>query len=191
MPSHPRTDPGCACASRRHFVAGVLSVALATAALPRLAGAAAPMQRRLIVLNTHTGEVVDAIYWTDRGYQPAELGRLDWVLRDHRSGDVLAIDRRLFDLLNELAASAGVSPRYQLISGYRSPATNAKLAAASDGVTPRSLHMEGRAIDERLEGLPTAKLRDLALRMQAGGVGYYPQSDFVHLDLGRVRSWSG
>jgi uncharacterized protein YcbK (DUF882 family) len=191
MSSHPRTDPGCACASRRHFVGGVLSVALATAALPRLAGAAAPLQRWLLVRNTHPGEVVDDIYWTDRGYLPAELGRLDWVLRDHRSGDVLAIDRRLFDLLNELAASAGVSPRYQLISGYRSPATNAKLAAASDGVSPRSLHMEGRAIDVRLEGLPTAKLRDLALRMQAGGVGYYPQSDFVHLDLGRVRSWSG
>lgn len=189
--SHPRIEPGCACGSRRHFVRGVLLVAIAAAALPRLACAAAPVQRRLIVISTHTGEAVDAVYWTDRGYQPAELGRLDWVLRDHRSGEVLAIDRRLFDLLNELAASAGVSPRYQLISGYRSPATNARLAAASDGVSSRSLHMEGRAIDVRLEGLPTAQLRDLALAKQAGGVGYYPQSDFVHLDLGRVRSWSG
>lgn len=191
MSSHPGIEPGCACGGRRRFVQGVLSAAIAAAAMSRLAYATASAQRRLVVVNTHTGEVVDAIYWTDGRYQLAELGRLDWLLRDHRSGDVLAIDQGLFDLLSELAADAGVDPRYQLISGYRSPATNAKLAAASDGVSSKSLHMEGRAIDVRLEGLPTAKLRDLALAKQVGGVGYYPQSDFVHLDLGRVRSWSG
>ena len=159
--------------------------------MPRPARAAAQAERRLMVINTHTGEVVDTVYWTDGRYQPVELGRLDWLLRDHRTGDMRAIDQRLFDLLNTFAETAGIAPRYQLISGYRSPATNARLASTTDGVSSRSLHMEGRAIDVRLEGLPTAKLRDLALAKQAGGVGYYPQSDFVHLDLGRVRSWSG
>jgi uncharacterized protein YcbK (DUF882 family) len=127
----------------------------------------------------------------DGRYQSMELGKLDWLLRDHRTGGVLAIDQRLFDLLSDLAETAGVVPRYQIISGYRSPGTNAMLAATTDGVSSRSLHMEGRAIDLRLEGVPIARLRDLALARQAGGVGYYPQSDFVHLDLGRVRSWSG
>ncbi len=140
-------------------------------------------------MNTHTGEVLDTIYRTGSSYLPGELGRLDWVLRDHRTGEVVPLDARLFDLLHELAASAGLEPRYQVISGYRSPATNAMLAANSDGVSSRSLHMDGKAIDVRLEGLPLARLRDFALAKRAGGVGYYPASDFVHLDVGRVRSW--
>ena len=121
----------------------------------------------------------------------ASLGELDWLLRDFRTGDVLPLDPRLFDLLASLADDAGVEPRFQIISGYRSPATNAMLAATSDGVSSKSLHMEGKAIDVRLEGLPLEKLRDLALARAVGGVGYYPDSDFVHLDVGRVRSWSG
>ena len=139
--------------------------------------------------NTHTGDVLDTIYWTNGQPQPAELGRLDWMFRDHRAGSVLPIDVRLFDLLHELAAIAGVEPRYQIISGYRTPATNAMLVTKSDGVSSRSLHMEGKAIDIRLAGLPLATLRDLALARGAGGVGYYPGPDFVHLDVGRVRSW--
>lgn len=161
------------------------------ALLPPGAQAAPDGQRRLLLVNTHTGEVMDTIYWLDGHYQPAALGRLDWVLRDHRSGDILAIDQRLYDLLHELAAAAGLEPRYQIISGYRSPATNALLVATTDGVAAQSLHMEGRAIDVRLAGMTTATLRDVALAKQAGGVGYYQQSDFVHLDVGRVRSWTG
>lgn len=167
---------------------GLLS-GIACAAVPRQAAAAA--ERRLLLINTHTGESLDTAYWGDGRYRPTELGRLDWLLRDHRTGGILPIDQRLFDLLSELATAAGVTPRFQVISGYRAPETNAMLAATSDGVSSRSLHMEGRAIDVRLEGLPTARLRDLALARQAGGVGYYPASDFVHLDLGRVRQWSG
>lgn len=151
--------------------------------------AASDEQRRLVLQNTHTGEVLDTIYWVDGQPQPAELGRLDWIFRDHRAGSVLAIDVRLFDLLHDLAAAAGVEPRYEIISGYRSPATNAMLVSASDGVSSRSLHMDGKAIDIRLVGLPLAKLRDLALARRVGGVGYYPGSDFLHLDVGRVRSW--
>jgi uncharacterized protein YcbK (DUF882 family) len=98
---------------------------------------------------------------------------------------------RLFDLLHELAQAAGVAPRYQIISGYRTPATNAMLAARSGGVSDRSLHMTGKAIDVRADGVPLATLRDLALARRAGGVGYYPRSNFLHFDVGRVRSWSG
>lgn len=146
-------------------------------------------ERRLVLLNTHTGEVLESVYWANGSYRPAELGRLDWVFRDHRASSVLPIDPRLFDLLHDLAATAGVEPRYQVISGYRSPETNAMLASKSDGVSSRSLHLQGKAIDVRLEGLPLATLRDLALARRVGGVGYYPDSEFVHLDVGRVRSW--
>ncbi len=154
------------------------------------AGAGAD-SRRIRLHNTHTGETLETRYFEHGSYLPVPLGQLDWLLRDHRSGEVMPIDRRLYDLLIELAASAGREPHYQVISAYRSPTTNAMLAARSDGVSSRSLHMEGRAIDVRLEGVPAARLRDLALARQAGGVGYYPASDFVHLDLGRVRNWSG
>ncbi len=160
-------------------------------ALAAFAQGVAPADRRLVLINTHTGEEVESVYFRDGGYATAELGRLDWLLRDHRSGGVLPMDKGLFDLLHELATAAGREPYYEVISGYRSPETNAKLAAASDGVSSRSLHMKGLAIDVRLRGYPTDKLRDLALARKAGGVGYYPDSDFVHLDLGRVRNWSG
>jgi uncharacterized protein YcbK (DUF882 family) len=153
------------------------------------AAAATGESRRLVLQNTHTGEILDTIYRNDGQLRPAELGRLDWIFRDHRAGSVLPIDSRLFDVLHELAVAAGVEPRYEIISGYRSPATNAMLVVQSDGVSSRSLHMEGKAIDIRLAGVPLARLRDLALAKAAGGVGYYPGSDFVHLDVGRVRSW--
>jgi uncharacterized protein YcbK (DUF882 family) len=187
MSSASPPEPHCACLPRRRALQGILSAAAVLTLPPRAAGA----DNRLILLNTHTGEVTDTVYRTDSGYLPGELGRLDWLLRDHRTGEVLPLDARLFDLLRELASSVGLEPRYQVISGYRSPATNAMLVANSDGVSSRSLHMEGKAIDVRLEDLPLERLRDLALARQAGGVGYYPASDFVHLDVGRVRSWSG
>jgi uncharacterized protein YcbK (DUF882 family) len=188
MSSARPSDPARACGGRRRLLAGILA-ATAIAALP--GAARAGRVRRLVLVNTHTGEILDTVFGTEAALLPGELGRLDWLLRDHRTGDVLPLDARLFDLLAELAASAGVAPRYEIISGYRSPASNAMLAASSDGVSPRSLHMEGKAIDLRLVGAPLARLRDLALAKGAGGVGYYPGSDFVHLDVGRVRSWSG
>ena len=177
-------EPACAC--RRRVLQGILSAA-AVVSLP--ACVAIGGDCRLVLINTHTGEVLDTVYRTEAGYRPGELGRLDWLLRDYRTGVVLPLDSRLFDLLHELAGSAGLEPRYQIISGYRTPATNAMLVATTDGVSSRSLHMEGKAIDVRLEGLPLERLRDFALAKHAGGVGYYPDSDFVHLDVGRVRSW--
>lgn len=188
MSNPARPDSSCACRGRRRVLTAILSVA---AVLARPGRSEPSGGRRLILVHTHTGEVLDTVYRTDAGYLPGELGRLDWMLRDFRTGDVLPLDARLFDLLAGLALSAGVEPRYQIISGYRSPTTNAMLASTTDGVSSKSLHMEGKAIDVRLEGLPLEKLRDLALARAAGGVGYYPASDFVHLDVGRVRSWSG
>lgn len=149
------------------------------------------VERQLHLINTHTGEELDTRYFVDGTYSPEQLGALDWLLRDYRTGDIFPIESRLFDLLHELALAAGREPRYEIISGYRSPATNAMLAETTDGVSSNSLHTVGRAIDVRLVGLPAIALRDLALARQAGGVGYYPVSDFVHLDTGRVRSWSG
>ena len=184
--SSPLLSEPCDCGRRR-----LLAALPALLVLPARAAAAEGANRRLLLLSTHTGELLDTLYYRDGAYDPAELGRLDWLLRDHRSGEVLPIAQGLYDLLHELALAAGREPRYEIISGYRSPATNAKLAATTDGVSSKSLHMQGRAMDVRLTGYPTADLRDLALAKRAGGVGYYPTSDFVHLDLGAVRSWSG
>lgn len=172
---------------RRDFLKCALAGALAGFAAPM----AADDSRRLVLVHTHTGEIVESVFWKDGVHLPVELGRLDWAFRDFRRSSMRPIDARLFDLLHELAGAAGVEPRYQIISGYRSPETNAMLAARGGGVSSRSLHMTGQAIDVRLEGVPLAKLRDLALARRAGGVGYYPVSDFVHLDVGRVRAWTG
>lgn len=147
--------------------------------------------RALSMVSTHTGERLEVRYFEGGKYLPEALARLNHVLRDHRSGDVSAIDPRLFDQLHALARCAACAPHYEIISGYRSPATNEKLRQGSSGVASRSLHMDGRAIDVRLKGQPTARVRDLALALQSGGVGYYKKSDFVHIDTGRVRSWSG
>jgi len=190
-----RSPPGprCACAGRRRFLHGLVLGLPAAAAMGHGAPAIGEIveQRRLQLINTHTGEALDARYFAEGVYCPEELGALDWLLRDHRTSEVLPIETRLLDLLHELAAAAGCEPRYEVISAYRSAATNAMLVATTDGVSSGSLHMQGRAIDVRLVGLPISALRDLALARRAGGVGYYPVSDFVHLDTGRVRSWSG
>lgn len=137
----------------------------------------------------HTGERLKAVYWAEGDYVPEALGRVDWVLRDHRNNLVHRIDPRLLDLLDRLRRTLGTTEPYQVISGYRSPASNSMLAAASTGVARNSLHQQGVAIDIRVPGVPLARLRDAAKSLQAGGVGYYARSDFVHVDIGRVRSW--
>jgi uncharacterized protein YcbK (DUF882 family) len=159
--------------------------------LPGTATAAPTAPRLLSLVNTHTGESLQAEYFTASAYSSDALRRLNHLLRDHRSGESHAIDPQLFDAMHRLAELAQRDPEFEVISGYRSPASNAKLSAASSGVARNSLHMQGRAIDVRLRGVDCKRLRDLALSMQQGGVGYYPKSAFVHLDTGRVRSWSG
>ena len=160
--------------------------ALPDAALQTLGG-----ERWLEMSNTHTGESLSLAYRDANGFRPQSLDQLNWLLRDFRVGEQKQMDAPLFDQLADLALAAGVEPRFEIISGYRSPRTNAALAEAGHGVATRSLHLEGRAIDIRLRSVDCAKLRDLALAMQRGGVGYYRSSDFVHVDTGRVRTWAG
>ncbi|HTQ36963.1 MAG TPA: DUF882 domain-containing protein [Steroidobacteraceae bacterium] len=147
--------------------------------------------RELSMLNLHTGEQLEVRYFEDGRYLPGALAQLDHLLRDYRNGEVTTIDPRLFDVLHAVAAGARCAPRYEVISGYRSPATNQMLRATTEGVAQHSLHIEGRAIDVRLPRVNCAQLRDLALGLRRGGVGYYARSNFVHLDTGPVRSWRG
>lgn len=181
------------CSSRRRFLRGVI-VGMPAGAAWMTGGRAfaATLERRSISLvNTHTGEDLAVDYFRGGEWCEESLAALDHLLRDHRSGDVARMDRRLFDLLHDLAVTVGREPRYEVISGYRSPQTNAMLNSRSNGVAKKSLHVQGRAIDVRLPGLRTDRLREIALAAQQGGVGYYRRSDFVHLDTGRVRSWAG
>jgi uncharacterized protein YcbK (DUF882 family) len=152
---------------------------------------AAP-EYRLRFYHTHTGERLDVVYRRGDQYVPQALDKLDHFLRDHRTGNVRHFDPRLFDLLYDLTASLGDSGgEIDVICGYRTPWSNEFLRtrSAHTGVAQHSLHMEAEAIDIRLPGIPTSELRDAALRLHRGGVGYYRSSDFVHVDVGRVRQW--
>ena len=155
--------------------------------------AAAPsLARDLSLDHTHTLESIQLTYAFGRRYVPEALKGLNHFLRDHYSGLVGNMDPALYDILHSIQASLQSRGSYQIISGYRSPHTNERLRArGGGGVAKRSLHMEGKAVDIRLTGVPLAELRDAALELAVGGVGYYPGSDFVHVDTGRVRSWSG
>jgi uncharacterized protein YcbK (DUF882 family) len=140
--------------------------------------------------NLHTDERIEACYWEDGTYVPAALEQIDAVLRDHRTGEIRRIEPRLIDLVFALTGSLGTSAPVQVISGYRSAATNELLRAdATGGVAERSLHLTGEAVDIRLESRPLRQVREAALSLGGGGVGYYPASGFVHLDVGRPRSW--
>jgi uncharacterized protein YcbK (DUF882 family) len=142
--------------------------------------------------NTHTGETLKITFRDEKGtFIPTALEQLSKILGDHRSHQQTTMDPQLFTLLADLAASAGVEPHYEIISGYRSPETNEKLRSNGGGQAKNSQHIRGKAIDVRLKGVPTATLRDLARALKRGGVGYYPKSDFVHVDTARVRYWEG
>ena len=147
--------------------------------------------RSVSLVHTHTGERIDRIYAVDERYVPEAMTELNRFLRDHYTGVVGTIDPRLFDQLHQVQRVLGVQQRaFEVISGYRSPATNTQLRATrGGGVARNSLHVEGRAIDMRLPGAALSDLRDAALSLRSGGVGFYPREQFVHLDTGRVRSW--
>ncbi|HET9158985.1 MAG TPA: DUF882 domain-containing protein [Caulobacteraceae bacterium] len=164
--------------------------AFALASLALGAGATAATQpRRLALLNLHTGERLSATYWESGTYVDGALDAFSHLLRDHRTSEVHAIAPGVFDILSALQSAVDSSATFDVISGYRSPQTNARLHEASSGVAAHSLHMEGKAIDIRLPGTQLAGLRDAAIRLQRGGVGFYPKDDFVHVDVGRVRRW--
>lgn len=171
---------------RRGFVAGAIAAA-AVITVPR--PAYARQVRTLSFYHTHTGERLRLTYAEKGEHIPEALDEITHFLRDFRTGDHHPIDPSLLDVLHQLRVQAGDRGTYEIISAFRSPRTNEMLRNNSNGVAQRSLHMEGRAIDVRLRGVPTAKLRDMALNLKAGGVGYYARSDFIHVDTGRVRFW--
>jgi uncharacterized protein YcbK (DUF882 family) len=163
------------------------AVALAAMALPLPALAAA---RRLRMLHTHTGERLDLTYFDRGAHLPDALAALDRFLRDFRTGDVHPIDPAVLDVAWRLARDVGrPDGTFEIVSAYRSPRTNERLREGGRGVARRSLHLVGKALDLRLAGVETARLRDAALALRAGGVGFYPASDFVHVDTGRRRAW--
>jgi uncharacterized protein YcbK (DUF882 family) len=170
--------------SRRRFAA-----ALGAAALPGLARAGAEAPRELRFAHLHTGERLAVEYFDGRDYLADGLGAVNRLLRDFRTGDVATIDQALLDLLHALGERTGSRRPFEVISAYRSPATNHLLRARSDGVASGSLHLKGQAIDIRLADVPLAGVRDAALSLRRGGVGYYAGSNFVHVDTGRVRAW--
>jgi uncharacterized protein YcbK (DUF882 family) len=145
--------------------------------------------RRLAFYHTHTAETLDVVYSERGAYLPDALTEIHHLFRDFRTGDVHPIDPGLLDILHDVQQITGGRGRFEIISAFRSPATNHMLANRSNGVADRSLHLQGQAIDVRLPGVRTVDLRRAGLSLASGGVGYYPGSDFVHLDTGRVRSW--
>jgi uncharacterized protein YcbK (DUF882 family) len=174
--------------SRRSFLGGLASLSALALAAP---AAALPgrEERVLSFFNTHTSEHLTLPYSADGAYLFDSLARLDRFLRDYRTGEEHPIDPALFDLLHDLQRATSTSRPFQVISGYRSPATNAMLCSEGGGVARGSLHLQGRAIDVRLADVSSAVLRDAARELRRGGVGYYQRSDFVHVDTGRVRTW--
>lgn len=175
--------------SRRRFLQQAMVAATGLIIAPAHAGLNRQGERALTLCNLHTGEELSRTYWADGEYLSESLADINHLLRDHRSDEIHPMDPQLLDMLHQLRHKVGSHKPYEIISGYRSPKTNAKLRGKSRGVAKRSLHMQGKAIDIRLPGQDLAKLRQAALSLKAGGVGYYPKSNFLHVDTGRVRHW--
>jgi len=176
--------------NRRGLLAGALALGAAGMLAPGAAFAAIG-EKRLAFRNIHNNEKVDARYWGANGYDADGLAEINHGLRDWRTGDVMAMDKDLLNLLVALRDTLDMAPRasFDIISGYRSPRTNAALHARSNGVATKSQHMLGKATDIALPGVRLETLRTAALSLKRGGVGYYPKSGFVHVDTGRVRRW--
>ncbi|QGZ42226.1 DUF882 domain-containing protein [Pseudoduganella flava] len=175
---------------RRSFLKKSVAVASALS-MPALARAAvaAPHERILRFHNTHTGESLKSVFWAEGEFIPEALQDINKLLRDFRSNTIADIDPALLVLVDKVSRQFGSNNVIHIISGYRSPETNQKLAEASGGVAKHSLHMEGKAIDLRIPGVDLKQVHKAALALQSGGVGYYQSSQFVHMDTGRVRHW--
>lgn len=179
--------------SRRQFVktglSGLAAAGLLLSPLGHLAEARTPA-REISLYNTHTGEWGRKItYWEDGQYLTDGMAELNHILRDHRANRAATMDPALYDLLHMVNHQLKPGEAFHVISGYRCPETNSKLRKGSKGVAKFSLHMQAKAIDIRLPGVRLNQLRQASINLRRGGVGYYPKSDFVHLDTGRVRFW--
>jgi uncharacterized protein YcbK (DUF882 family) len=181
-------------AARRRFLRLATAACAGLLAQPSLAGVRlharwATRERSIGLHNLHTDETLHIPYWRNGVYLSKNIQKINWILRDHRTDEVTRIDPNLLDLLYRVQQRLGSGEPFDVLSGYRSPRTNAMLRSRSRRVAKRSLHMEGRAVDICLPNCRLSDVRRAALSMEAGGVGYYPRSNFVHLDTGDVRSW--
>lgn len=175
--------------SRRRFIQTGLIGAACVSACPTLALGLPKGMKELAFHNLHTDEKLRVTFWKDGQFDRSALAKINHILRDHRSGDVYPMAANLIELLHDLQHRLRTDKPIEIISGYRSPRTNAMLANASDGVARQSLHTKGLATDIRMSGVSLRRLQTEALLMRRGGVGFYPKSDFVHVDVGRVRHW--
>jgi uncharacterized protein YcbK (DUF882 family) len=165
--------------------------ALAKVAAPAVVGLKSTNCRTVAFACLYSGERLKADYWVDGYYVPEELARIDKALRDFRDGTIRPIEPKLLDFIHRLGQEVDAPSAFEVICGYRSPETNEWLRRRSTGVAEHSLHMKGLAIDLCVPGRALDKVHQAALHLRLGGVGYYPDSDFVHLDSGRVRRWTG
>lgn len=185
--------------SRRKFLGfGLVTLGAAAAASTIAPQASAAMfsrgaqfdgARRVSFRNSHTGEIFSGVYRVGDKYLPDAFDKINIVLRDFRTNEVFPIDPRVIDIIFSVHQMTKQTEPYEVLSGYRCPKTNAGLRSNSEGVAKNSLHMTGQAIDLRLPGFDTRQIRNLAVSLKAGGVGYYPRSNFVHMDTGDVRTW--
>lgn len=179
--------------TRRSLLRLTGSIAIAAVSGPTIAKVSTPVKatgRDVYMSHLHTAEKIDLIYAVDDQYIDPALAQLNYFLRDHYSHEVGVMDPALYDLLHQIRGDLGARGAFDVISGYRSPKTNDRLRTTrGGGVAKRSLHMDGQAIDVRLPGVPLSELRDAAIALERGGVGYYPRDQFVHIDTGRVRYW--
>jgi uncharacterized protein YcbK (DUF882 family) len=166
----------------------LITAAVAVAVTPPGAVRAADA-RQLAFYHTHTRLSLDVVYYQNGAYVDSALDEINRFLKDFRTGDITEINPELLDLLHDVRNELGSEQPYEVISAYRSPKTNEMLRTTTKGVAKKSQHLKGNAIDVRLRGVRTMTLRETALRMERGGVGYYPKSDFVHMDMGPVRQW--
>lgn len=165
---------------------------VAAPSLAKLVNPIGDVGRDIHMNHLHTTERIGLVFAVQNEYLDPALQKLNVFLRDHYSGDVGVMDPLLYDLMYQIRRDLGVRRSFEVISGYRSPVTNEHLRTSrGGGVAKRSLHMDGRAIDVRLPGVPLKELRDAAVAQKVGGVGYYPKDGFVHIDTGNVRTWGG
>ena len=176
--------------NRRRFLKCSTAATVVTA-FPQLIQASSNISsgRLLEFVNLHTSEKLSCCYWSNGSYDSNGLAEINYILRDHRAEEIHAMDPSLLNLLYVLRESSGSQAPFHVISAYRSSKTNEKLRRSGNGVAKRSLHMQGKAIDIRLPGIELPQLRKMAVNLQAGGVGYYAKSNFLHIDTGQPRTW--
>ena len=175
---------------RRKFLKYSAYTSIASILSPAIQANSRPISDKTLgFINLHTNEKLQCCYWSDGSFESENLEKINFILRDHRTGDIHNMDPSLLDLLHRLHQESGSNMPFHVISGYRSPKTNASLHNKSSGVAKKSLHMQGKAIDVRLPDVDLKSLRDIAISFAAGGVGYYASSGFLHIDVGRPRTW--